>query len=593
MSPPLIINDHPVPEPVLTAFLATIDAATDRDMVTLAKLHRPALLHGFRPTPAAATGLRARLKSLIAGASSLESDMAALLADCGLQSRLVAVLSTKAIDAGLDDFAAYFGEATFVAALLLDSRPDVRALAHKRTEGWKPGQELPPPSKEAGRKLAETFSPFLEQIAPLLNSGDGAKASREKPAESANQELRKRLQEQETNAARSAKGEREAKEKLVKAQGDIESLTKDRDACKSRLREEARTRASLEEKLVTLEASLATRISEGVAGELDAVLRPWLARVRSLDDAPATDRQDIVETAARALVEQEALDLSWGNRARLKGRLEECNRLLAEVREARIASVRPLPRLGDIETALVEEADAISRKLDLPRIDLDPSPALLARINAAESHDEIADIRRFVVQGTDLCAITKEQAEELHARLFDRESALYDAERIEGHLPRVTPTNPLFRLRAARDRDESILLAIDGHNAMFALADLMGDSFEDGAPGKKARARLTAMAQALAGRLRGVSFRLYFDGEHAHDEAVSESLMVIYSGGTGEQRADGRIVSDLHYYRPKDLFDAIFVVTNDGELGRQVAEAGGSVIRVEELRVMLAASKGN
>jgi hypothetical protein len=63
--------------------------------------------------------------------------------------------------------------------------------------------------------------------------------------------------------------------------------------------------------------------------------------------------------------------------------------------------------------------------------------------------------------------------------------------------------------------------------------------------------------------------------------------MVIYSGGTGEQRADGRIVSDLHYYRPKDLFDAIFVVTNDGELGQQVTGAGGSVIQVEEFRVML------
>ena len=278
---------------------------------------------------------------------------------------------------------------------------------------------------------------------------------------------------------------------------------------------------------------------------------------------------------------QRESDRRYGTRAALSRRLAELERALAELGDARREALEPLPELPALIRDVAGEIERVRRALGLPVPPNAAADELLARINAADTIEDVEEIRAFVAQAADLGVVSGEDLGRLYAKIRDRAGALYDRHLAAGVArPAAAGPAPLRALEVALAGDGDFLLLVDGHNLLFRLEE-QGAAV---AAGDHA-ARREALAQAVAALFRADGrpcARVYFDAPEDGQSSVSARVQVIYAGGEGEHRADRRIVEDLEYARQREPGSPRAVVTADRELGRAAAGLGAAVIRPGE-----------
>lgn len=120
-------------------------------------------------------------------------------------------------------------------------------------------------------------------------------------------------------------------------------------------------------------------------------------------------------------------------------------------------------------------------------------------------------------------------------------------------------------------------LLIDGHNLLYATRPAFAAELVDGHPGTAARAALVARL-LHAFPPPGPPVLLYFDGHEASVERASGRVQVIYSGGEGQQRADGAMLRRLAELRAADRDTPVMVVTRDLKLARRARKRGAEVV---------------
>jgi hypothetical protein len=85
----------------------------------------------------------------------------------------------------------------------------------------------------------------------------------------------------------------------------------------------------------------------------------------------------------------------------------------------------------------------------------------------------------------------------------------------------------------------------------------------------------------------GADVMLFFDGNDATEQALSDHVRVFYSGGTGDHRADNAILEHIAFSLQSSASTPICLVTKDGDFARQAGAKGVTIMDPEEFATLL------
>jgi hypothetical protein len=578
------IDGDDIPEEAFQPLADLLDDVSDDDLLAFAKAHGE-LLAGLRPIKANAGQMRSSLKRTVAG-GRLDASVREFLAGHSLQMEFVAVLSEVAIEWAFPQLAAYFGDARFAAATLLDPRPHIRRLALDHFRGQ---SEWASPADEAGRlksaqDLEELFAPFLGHIATLraklprpMTHSTPDLSGEVRRLEEALLQSGKELNRQEQRAARE-KREQEDKAELLRRAGN----KAEQAAGKEKDRADTADRS-----LKHLKADQARLVGEAMQVELAALLRPWLQPVLALDatgrapTAQSDRNRDLVKRVRTALTLQAQHDPHYRNLARLEPQLAPLESARAELSRARSASLHPLPQLEELAAELDGEIRNVRGGPASTEEAADGLAELHARINCADM-DDLGSLHELLDTAADLRALRGCDLESLYAALDRQASQVYEAYPLQPSSQ--IKASPLRALRIALARDQEYLLLIDGYNV---LHEHFHPFHEDDKPGQKEREELTNALVRIFGNRQKCSVRLYFDGPVRESIQASEQVRVVYSGLTGDHRADRAILEDLQAGDREGTATPRCVVTDDHGLARKVLALKAGTMQTLEFAVFL------
>jgi predicted RNA-binding protein with PIN domain len=157
-------------------------------------------------------------------------------------------------------------------------------------------------------------------------------------------------------------------------------------------------------------------------------------------------------------------------------------------------------------------------------------------------------------------------------------------ERYPAQHPSQVQVSPLRALRIALARDQEHLLLIDGYNV---LHEHCHPFHEDDKPGQKERDELTNALVRIFENRQKCSVRLYFDGPVRESIQASEQVRVVYSGLTGDHRADRAILEDLQVGYREGAAAPRCVVTDDQGLVRKALALKAGTMQTLEFAVLL------
>lgn len=586
------IDDLPIPEPVVEALCRLVDKL-DPELILAISLDNQKLFQGHRVILKNVPVARQRIKLQLKNDRHLDSATAILLRSAGLYREVVVVFSEAVMETGFSSLATYYGEADFLAAALLDERDATRELAHEFISGWNGQISDESGRKDAAEDLQRKFTLFLSNMKELLGDvlppvassakgeGRNEKGKLDAALETAKAELARQAQrhtrEQKELQNKIDKEQQESKRLRIQlAEADIETKAIKAGLSESQLQFGA------------LHASVQQRIDEGVRRALSDRLRQWLAPVISVEDALAESKQsDLLARAAEALAKQRSVDRHFGNRVELTRVIEERRQTLAEIKRARIEALKPIPELASIAAALEREIGHLGRQIGLTG---DPATstgsAILARINAALSLDELSAVRRFIQQAATYELLRREELHRLYRATNDKAGQLYDTIQLPGEDRPVPPATTYFHPLHAVAQGQPFTLLIDGHNVLFLLEDLFGRWFEKGIPGRKARVEFANSLLPIFDK-PGADVMLFFDGNDPTEQSLSDHVRVFYSGGTGDHRADNAILEHIAFSLQSSASTPICLVTKDGDFARQAGAKGVTIMDPEEFATLL------
>ena len=496
-----------------------------------------------------------------------DRDLATLLAASGLNIKLVAVFSIRALELIGEAMCACWGWERVVPAFLVDEREEVRALGL----GFAGRREEVEWAEEGGCLfISEVLGPFLTLMRPVAAASGVAAAAPPSP-----RETRKN----------NGKREKALQNKIDRLQGEVKELKarldKEKKTASGLRREMAALNREHEDLLAAMETEVGRRVEKALSGEM----RRWLAAAREEEALlrALEDKGDLLARVEKALRSQEEADRRCGNRARLAARLAALTAARRKLVAAARSSFAPAPALRALNTEVEKEIAAISAQLGEQEASDPVSDNLLLRIRAAASPDglqEVAALIRRLAADSVLPAVAVAALEEEIAAARER---FYD---------RYAPAPNQGRERDFAARLAGARLLVDGYNALLNLPEQFARVLEaDGRPGEAARRDLIAKLDAVCRRYK-VEADLFFDGPEAREESATGAVRVIFSGGGTAAvagRADRVIIDRLETRMPGDGGGEI-VVSNDQEVCARSRELGARTMGLSEFDALLRAA---
>jgi hypothetical protein len=539
-------------------FRALIEESIGSELIDAAK-GIPDFSRGFRPGRVDEATLRKRALAAY-GKSHSSTATLSLLRNLSLQRSLISVLSEEALQVGEIPFTRYFGAVAFFSAMSIDPRPTVAELGQSglksiREEGQAKASDA------AAKDIRKEFQPFFEKLRQITDAADGPRVPKQgtsNPADAAalrvgsNQtagQLQKLVDGSPTT--------RRLRRELTVSQGRLKREMESRQALESRIPalEEEGEAAKLA--LAQLRDQLQTEVSKRVADLFNKRLGGLFGRTaQGTLPGNGLSRSDrgAIATAKRVLEAQAQEDAHYGTRTALARELEEAKTLYAALQEASLESLRPLPDIPHALEGLSRLVSVIETRLGvdrlIPRQLSEPIKRFLFEVSAAQTISEIAQKReqleaiRISNQWNSKDISTAEEALS-NAALKHYADHLDDREHRD--LDILANASPLNALRVALALNRAALIVIDGHNVLHQLRPIWGQHFERGKPGTRARQHLIALLSELCDIYHGVSVDLWFDSNSQEQFTVSSRMRVLYSGGSGSDRADIAIAGALEH----------------------------------------------
>lgn len=137
--------------------------------------------------------------------------------------------------------------------------------------------------------------------------------------------------------------------------------------------------------------------------------------------------------------------------------------------------------------------------------------------------------------------------------------------------------SPRSILRRAIAGEIPAVLLIDAHNALFALQCRYRLPTEHRWPTAQARDWLARDIAGILADAPNVRAYVVFDGPERSEATASANVQVVYSGGTGEHRADGVLVDQAKFLASAGA-ENVLIFTNDGELAGLASRHGAKAL---------------
>lgn len=586
---------------------SAVHTMPDSSLVLAAK-KMPELMQGLKQDKPNTDLLRQRVLAKMQ-LKTLPPLILALLRSASLSEPLVAVLSDRAIEQGLPALMAHFGRVPVLAAMGLDERASVRAMA----QSWRDAHAKAPAKTKPGKpKTEETFKerfmPLLTLLQPVLaglpcelpTSRPGTRqvpAAVPAPAPSRDQverEIRassvfKQVQRERNAVQDERDGLERQRDKLSK---DVQVLDEQLKAALARLAE--------------VQGDWRARVAQGIADGLNKRMAPWLAASEAMTSSsplpmPMSHHADPLERARHVLARQAQDDLRFGTRSALSQQLAEAQRLLAALQEAQAEALRPLPQLGDAQRTLASHIEALQARLAQSSIQPTALPVrrLSQSLLSINGMDELQEKKREVERSMLAEAWSMAMCQQAYDVLDRRAMQIYDLHHPPEHKDEHPPVTPKQHFEHGLRHARPMRLIIDGHNLLPRLKPLIGAAYfsEGQGPNARARALLIERVQQLTELHPLLRADIMFDGPDDQHWSETESLRVWFSGGQGSDRADGRILEALqaHLYpvqgfqarRTEGADVARFVVTEDRDLRLQCQALKALVVSPLEMWAMV------
>lgn len=503
---------------------------------------------------------------------------------------IIRQLSESVIDKCARPFEILFTKQVFRIARLLDNRDAVRDKAAKEEPSEDNREYIDDDKKWARDLLAKYLSPVLNSFS---NTGDDSIAQSSgtadfqtkkkltqlradvkqlKGAQAKIVQLEERLSVEIENVKRLTERAKNAENAL----GAMRNRAENAEAATERYRKniEDYTNASVESRL-------AEEFSKWLGGKrLEQIRALFPDRLASHPSESKVEAgfSKIISDAEKALRLQADADISSGVRDVLTAQLEKTESLLSKCLAVQRNAITVVPELSEAITNLCVEKSRLQKILDEPEKTtvLSPEDAISAAISDADDK-QLPDITHTANKLLKIGALSEESHARLEKKIGARYEAYYDR-RVGTVLDSGDKASPEEILELGKQGKVPVVLLVDGHNVLFSLTSRYCRVQDHRGPSAEARKWLIDDICQMFGNSPSVRVKLVFDGSEYSYEAVSDNVVVEYSGGGTsdvEHRADNVLVQAARSHKESGCGSHLLIVTNDNGLANRVIACGG------------------
>ena len=576
------LRDQIVTNRAIAAWKELLKAAPAKSVLNFVNV-TPPLRDGFRPGKIDHKTALQRTISLLDQTGEMHAGIKSLLCELSLERRLLSVMSEEAIEAAEPKLRDHFSPDILYASMLLSERS---SLFERGIQGFEeyPQDNLTDEQRTAAlEELRELFTPFLSVFSKSGFIGNPEDVANNNSELAVARDNVKALQEELQNLRRDLNQEKKGhdwhKSELSNLKSKLGAAEKKAMQCEAYLK-------SIKSNYKHLDSKFDQEVSSAVAAKVNERLLPWLAKSEALSLAVSESPADLLVRANRALHKQEESDRRFGTWQGLKQQLEDCNKMRDALRDAQKESLAPLSELRQLIVELEAESQRLQHALSLTQ-KAEQNSHLKHSIYSARTIEELRKIRESLRLLNELGLCSSNEVNLAYGFIHDKSSRIYAANDHENRDQPNTSYLPLQNLLLATSRNEECALVIDGHNVLHLLPSRYQDTFEGGFPGSKSRERLIADAKSLASTYPTLRVELWFDSNRAHDETICDNMSVHYSGGTGDHRADKKIIEQISFLRESALCRPIVLATADRDEAKQANGLGAIILAPEEFLLIL------
>lgn len=588
------IDDKGVDPRVSSVWKMALENYDATELQRFASLH-PHLTTGFRKGKVSLPVVVTRIQAMLDRSGNLPVDLRVLLMYATLSKSLICVLAEEAISLSLPSLASAYGRANIFAALLLDERESIRKIGFEQMTNWDGTEPTEREQKEAVKSLQSVFRTFFEQMQGLVM--DSVSSSR--PIGSTSTGL---APKHDSKSAKMIVNLRQKRQESNKFRRELLDTKSERDRANNQVQElsvsvNAKTAelAKITKMHVGLNTHFCERVVQAVNKQLDHRLVPWLQPAENLAKAVAESTTgDLLQDAEDLLQRQTRSDLKYGLRSGLETQANQYRSLLRRLTTAMNESIRPLPEIGStarqIKTRIVE-IEGILNESSMTNVPDGQAPKLLVeKLQQAQSLEEVAIVRSGLLAIESVGLLAPEELKAAYALIGNVASRLYlhAGEGKSTKLGKVSLNGvPLYALQRQLAAGHKCIILIDGHNVLFKLSAIFGDYFERGGAGPKAQQALIETLVTLSQNQSSLIVNLWFDSGNAQDATLRENFKVHYSGGTGANRADKKIVEYLEYLHRSSPQLLRSLVTADRDLAAKAEATGALIVSPQEFAMLI------
>jgi hypothetical protein len=591
----MALCSKPLTEPCDKEVRRLVARVTEADLDTLAATDTAFKNGGFRPGKPDI--LRVRLAQIVCGGGNISDAVRRAVADRSRAKTLTGLLSESAICDMRDALAALLSAPVLLVALLLDSRPEVRAKAEEWMDaGDDAFQPLAPDA------AAETLRSYFNDLQELSGAENAVAAPVQKMTREARdaqvEDLTRKLSELRVENRRMRGDEERARmyaQKLKKAEALADDAKARCETAEAASKADRNARLEAEAEVARETAHREERLAAAIDAALANEFFGWLGQARAVErEAAAQPGPDILARAESALHAQASIDRNSGNRATVSARLEQFKAAHRRVTDALANALRRAPELVGAERELAAE---IARLEDL----LSPEPAavtpfesaLETRIHEAEDN-ALPKLRQTLSSLASLEVLPAEAIARLQdafrKRLAATQAVGVPEPDADEPAPRSEETAELGR---ALTGQEPLILLIDGHNVLFGLPvryePPRGKSITDA----EKRDHLVHDIVKLVEPSPTMRAWIVFDGQTRTEQQAAPNVRVTYSGGQGEHRADGVLLDTLRFFKTASPDAHTMLVSNDRDLCTAARKLGAKTLPVLELGAFFSNTRGH
>jgi len=523
--------------------------------------------------------LRMRVRQLVCGGAEISPAFRRMLAGRSQGAALLRLLPLEVVALNRPAFIALLGEHAFTVALLLDARAEVRAKGGE----WVTQPFAPSSAEEALAQLRELFAPLTDVL--------GASATAGVPvAQGVWREQKEQLELRIRELAEQNRRLKDVDDRLTRVKRQLTASEEQVAAAKCRADEAERTlrqkNAAYDELAAELRRETAQR-EKRLAAALDLALanefHGWLSKARAVEMAArdCADSTDLLSRAEAALAHQQEIDRHSGNRTKLEQRLEALGSAHGRVVSVLRNALRQSSGLKEVERDLAAEMARLRQTLDCAA-GADPlERALVDRIHAARDN-VLPDLRELPKRLASVGLLAGDALARVRDAFNERLAAIEalgvppDPETEDRH-------NTVSVLGRALAGQMPVILMVDGHNALFGLPTRYSPPRGGSVSEPEKRNRLVSDIVRIMVPNPASRAWVVFDGASLTDKQASPNVRVMYSGGTGEHRADGVLLDNIKFFRRSDPGMTILLVSNDADLCKSAIRLGAQTIPVLEL----------